>query len=60
MKPGDEEDFFNRLIKKNIKFDFFNDPFKKMFEKQISFNNRHTINFNRFITKNQKINDCSN
>ena len=60
MKPHHEEDFFNRLINKNKKFNFINDPFKKMFEKQILFNNRHTINFNKFITKNQKINDRFN
>ncbi len=57
MKPHHEEDFFNRLVNKNKKFNFIKDPFKKMFEKQIFLNNRHTINFNKFITKNQKIND---
>ena len=60
MKPKDEEDFFNRLINKNKKFNFTKDPFKKMFEKQVLFKNRHTINFDKFITKNQKINDSLN
>jgi len=55
-----EEDFWSRLIKKNNKFNFENDPFKKMFENQILLKNRHTINFNKFRTKSKKINDYFN
>ena len=47
-------------FEKNNKFNFENDPFKKMFENQILLKNRHTINFNKFRTKSKKINDYFN
>ena len=57
MNQGDEEQFWSRLIKKNIKFNFENDPFKKMFKIQIDLKNKHTINFKKINLKEKSFDD---
>ena len=57
MNLSDEEQFWSQLIKKSIKFNFENDPFKKMFKNQIDLKNKHTINFKMFNFKKKSFND---
>jgi hypothetical protein len=57
MMVSDEEHFWSQIIKKNKKFNFENDPFKKMFKNQIELKNKHTINFNKFNFKKKNFND---
>ena len=53
----DEEKFWNECYK-NIKiFNFQNDIFFKMLQKQIKYNLRHTVNFNNFKISKKKFND---
>lgn len=57
MKKIDEKKFWYRANQKLKKFNLNNDHFKKMFEKQLHFNNRHTINFDICSIKNKVLND---
>ena len=59
MKLVDEEKYWSELIKNIKRFNFKKDPFRKMFEKQIFFKHRHTINFQSYKKLNKKLNDFS-
>jgi len=60
MNVNDEFQFWSHIIKKNKKFIFENDPFKKMFKSQIKLKNKHTINFNKFDFKKKNFSDYYN